>query len=142
MIEAKDVAARMNVEPAFQEKRIIYRKKQFDENNSKNATQSAEESFTVKPQKSQGRLWLWLWGDLDVAEIINIDVRFSFVEDDACLIAVDPKAAAFITAEVSSQRIEVHQGLAQAIVHDIWGEEGGSGVGGCWVCRSRQWQDV
>ena len=38
----------MNVEPIFQEKRIIYRNKQFDENNSEEATQSARESFRVK----------------------------------------------------------------------------------------------
>ena len=48
MIEAKEVAARINVEPAFQEKWIIYRKKQFDENNSEEPTQLAEESFRVK----------------------------------------------------------------------------------------------
>lgn len=48
MIKAKEVAARMNVEPALQEKRIICRKRQFDKNNSEEMTQSVEKSFRVK----------------------------------------------------------------------------------------------
>ena len=37
----------MKIEPIFCEKRIIYRKKQFDENASEDITHSAEESYRV-----------------------------------------------------------------------------------------------
>ena len=37
----------MKIEPTFCEKRIIYRKKQFDENASEEITHSAEESYRV-----------------------------------------------------------------------------------------------
>ncbi|KAL6996941.1 hypothetical protein U1Q18_052523 [Sarracenia purpurea var. burkii] len=47
MIEAKEVATAMEIEPLFRQKRIIRRKKQFDENVDEEATQSVEESFRV-----------------------------------------------------------------------------------------------
>jgi hypothetical protein len=47
MIEAKEVASAMQIEPFFREKRIIRRKRQFDENPDKEVPQSAEESFRV-----------------------------------------------------------------------------------------------
>ena len=37
----------MKIEPTFCEKRIIYRKKQFDENANEEITHSAEESYRV-----------------------------------------------------------------------------------------------
>ena len=40
-IIAKEIAAQMKIEPTFCEKRIIYRKKQFDENASEEITHSA-----------------------------------------------------------------------------------------------------
>ena len=46
-IIAKEIAARMKIEPTFCEKRIIYRKKQFDENASEEITHSAEKSYRV-----------------------------------------------------------------------------------------------
>ena len=46
-IIAKEIAAQMKIEPTFCEKRIIYRKKQFDENASEEITHSAEESYRV-----------------------------------------------------------------------------------------------
>ena len=46
-IIAKEIAAHMKIEPTFCEKRIIYRKKQFDENASEEITHSAEESYRV-----------------------------------------------------------------------------------------------
>ena len=46
-IIAKKIAAQMKIEPTFCEKRIIYRKKQFDENTSEEITHSAEESYRV-----------------------------------------------------------------------------------------------
>ncbi|KAL7164885.1 hypothetical protein ACSBR2_040724 [Camellia fascicularis] len=47
MIEAKEMANELGIEPTFVEKRIISRKKQFDESISEELTQSAEESFRV-----------------------------------------------------------------------------------------------
>lgn len=47
MVEAKEMASELGIEPTFVEKRIISRKKQFDENVSGEVTQSAEESFRV-----------------------------------------------------------------------------------------------
>lgn len=44
--EAKAIASKMEVEPVFHEKRVIHRKKHFDENGSK-MTLSAEDSFRV-----------------------------------------------------------------------------------------------
>ena len=46
-IIAKEIAAQMKIEPIFCEKRIIYRKKQFDENANEEITHSAEESYRV-----------------------------------------------------------------------------------------------
>ena len=47
-IIAKEIAAaQMKIEPTFCEKRIIYRKKQFDENAREKITHSAEESYRV-----------------------------------------------------------------------------------------------
>lgn len=47
MVEAKEMASEMRVEPSFVEKRIICRKKQFDKDVSEEVTQSVEESFRV-----------------------------------------------------------------------------------------------
>ncbi|XP_020240895.1 zinc finger MYM-type protein 1-like [Asparagus officinalis] len=47
MVEAKEIAVRMKVEPIFCERRIIRRKKHFDENASKEMAMTAEESFRV-----------------------------------------------------------------------------------------------
>ncbi|XP_028107727.1 uncharacterized protein LOC114306646 [Camellia sinensis] len=47
MVETKEMASELGIEPTFVEKRIISRKKQFDENVSREVTQSAEESFRV-----------------------------------------------------------------------------------------------
>ncbi|KAL8461685.1 hypothetical protein ACS0TY_032972 [Phlomoides rotata] len=47
MSEAKEMASQMGIEATFREKRIIRRKKQFDESGSDGITHSAEESFTV-----------------------------------------------------------------------------------------------
>ena len=47
MIEAKEIASEMGIELLFPEKRIIHRKKQFDDNASEVVTQSATESFKV-----------------------------------------------------------------------------------------------
>ncbi|XP_028121102.1 zinc finger MYM-type protein 1-like [Camellia sinensis] len=47
MIEAKEVAIEMDIEPTFRERRVIRRKKHFDENVSEEVAQSAEESFRV-----------------------------------------------------------------------------------------------
>ena len=46
-IAAKEIAAQMEVAPTFYKKRIIHRKKQFDENLNNEITHSAEESFRV-----------------------------------------------------------------------------------------------
>ncbi|CAN6571144.1 unnamed protein product [Malus baccata var. baccata] len=46
MNEAKKIASEMEIEPVFREKRIIQRKKQFDESASEVATQSAIEART------------------------------------------------------------------------------------------------
>ena len=47
MISSKEIAIKMEIEPIFHEKRIIRRKKQFDENVNDEITQSAEESFRI-----------------------------------------------------------------------------------------------
>ncbi|XP_028083784.1 zinc finger MYM-type protein 1-like [Camellia sinensis] len=47
MIEAKEVATLMEIDPVFREKRVIRKKKQFDENVSEEVTQTAKESFRV-----------------------------------------------------------------------------------------------
>ena len=47
MISSKEIAIKMEIEPMFHEKRIIRRKKQFDENVNDEITQSAEESFRI-----------------------------------------------------------------------------------------------
>ncbi|XP_058222957.1 uncharacterized protein LOC131332676 [Rhododendron vialii] len=47
MVEAKEMASEMKIEPSFVEKCIICRKKQFDEDISEEVTQSVEESFRV-----------------------------------------------------------------------------------------------
>ena len=47
MVEAKEIASTMGIEPVFVEKRIVCRKKQFDEDVSEEVNQSAEESFRV-----------------------------------------------------------------------------------------------
>ncbi|XP_058216912.1 uncharacterized protein LOC131327798 [Rhododendron vialii] len=47
MVEAKEMASEMKIEPSFVEKRIICRKKQFDEDISEEVTQLFEESFRV-----------------------------------------------------------------------------------------------
>ena len=47
MISSKEIAIKMEIEPIFHEKRIICRKKQFDENVNDEITQSAEESFRI-----------------------------------------------------------------------------------------------
>ena len=46
-IIAKEIAAQMKIEPTFCEKRIIYKKKQFDENASEEITHSTEKSYRV-----------------------------------------------------------------------------------------------
>ncbi|XP_075634220.1 uncharacterized protein LOC142606769 [Castanea sativa] len=43
----KEIATKMEIEPIFREKRIIRRKKQFDENVNDKTTQSAEEYFRI-----------------------------------------------------------------------------------------------
>ncbi|XP_020242687.1 zinc finger MYM-type protein 1-like [Asparagus officinalis] len=45
MVEAKEIAIRMKVEPIFREHIIIHRKKHFDENASKEMAMTTEESF-------------------------------------------------------------------------------------------------
>ena len=45
MNSSKKVALEMEIEPVFREKRIIHRKKQFDENVHNETTCSAKESF-------------------------------------------------------------------------------------------------
>ncbi|XP_028067387.1 uncharacterized protein LOC114270161 [Camellia sinensis] len=47
VIEAKEVATAMDIEPVFHEQLVIRRKKRFDENVSEEVTQSAEESFRI-----------------------------------------------------------------------------------------------
>ena len=47
MIEAKEIASEMEIEAVFREKRIIRRKKQFDDNANEEVTQSVIESFKV-----------------------------------------------------------------------------------------------
>ncbi|XP_073030811.1 uncharacterized protein [Primulina eburnea] len=48
MDEATQMASKMGIEPKFREKLIIRRKKQFDESDSDNVTQSGEEAFRVE----------------------------------------------------------------------------------------------
>ena len=45
MNSSKEIASKMEIEPIFREKRIICRKKQFDENVNDETTQSVEEYF-------------------------------------------------------------------------------------------------
>ncbi|KAL4639263.1 hypothetical protein ACB092_03G204900 [Castanea dentata] len=47
MNSSKEIATKMEIEPIFREKRIIRRKKQFDENINDETTQSAEEYFRI-----------------------------------------------------------------------------------------------
>ncbi|KAM5555524.1 zinc finger MYM-type protein 1-like [Rosa sericea] len=47
LIEAKEIASEMGIEPVFMEKRTIHKKRQFDESSSEAVTQSAAESFKV-----------------------------------------------------------------------------------------------
>ncbi|XP_042386516.1 uncharacterized protein LOC121978205 [Zingiber officinale] len=47
LIEAEHIASEMGIEPIFREKRIIRRKRQFDEINREEVTQSPKESFRV-----------------------------------------------------------------------------------------------
>ncbi|GMP28586.1 hypothetical protein CsSME_00004062 [Camellia sinensis var. sinensis] len=53
MIEAKEVAIEMDIEPTFRERRVIRRKKHFDENVSEEVAQSAEESFRSRFEQFQ-----------------------------------------------------------------------------------------
>ncbi|XP_042441417.1 zinc finger MYM-type protein 1 [Zingiber officinale] len=47
MVEAKEMATEMGIEAVFREKRVVRRKKQFDESSSTEIALSAEESFRV-----------------------------------------------------------------------------------------------
>ena len=47
MNSSKEIASKMEIEPIFREKRIICRKKQFDENVNDETTQSAEKYFHI-----------------------------------------------------------------------------------------------
>ncbi|XP_022880585.1 zinc finger MYM-type protein 1-like [Olea europaea var. sylvestris] len=47
VIDAKEIASELNIEPIFREKRVIRRKKQFDEISCEEMTETAEESFWV-----------------------------------------------------------------------------------------------
>jgi len=47
MISAKEIAFEMNIEPEFRKKRVISRKKKFDENVDNEISKSLEESFRV-----------------------------------------------------------------------------------------------
>jgi hypothetical protein len=47
MILSKEIATKMEIEHTFREKRIIRKKKQFDENANDETVQSAEESFKI-----------------------------------------------------------------------------------------------
>ena len=47
MISSKKIATKMEIEPIFCEKRIIHKKKQFDENANDEITQSVEKSFRI-----------------------------------------------------------------------------------------------
>ena len=42
-----EIAKELKIEPVFQEKRVIYRKRHFDENVDHEITQSVEESFRI-----------------------------------------------------------------------------------------------
>jgi len=48
MTEDKGIASEMKIEVIFREKRIIYRKRQFDESTSEEAILSIEKLFRVK----------------------------------------------------------------------------------------------
>jgi hypothetical protein len=47
MVDAKEIASKLEIEPIFREKRVIHRKKQFDETSYEEMTQTAEESFKI-----------------------------------------------------------------------------------------------
>ena len=47
MSSAIDIAKELEIEPFFQEKRVICRKRHFDENVDHEITQSIEESFKI-----------------------------------------------------------------------------------------------
>ena len=47
MNSSKEIATKTEIKPTFREKRIIRRKKQFDENVNDETTQSAEEYFRI-----------------------------------------------------------------------------------------------
>jgi hypothetical protein len=47
MISSKDITTKMKIKHAFHKKRIIRRKKRFDENANDETTQSAEKSFKI-----------------------------------------------------------------------------------------------
>ncbi|XP_024200493.1 uncharacterized protein LOC112203806 [Rosa chinensis] len=47
LIEAKEIASVMGIEPVFMDKQTIHKKRQFDESSSEAVTQSAVESFKV-----------------------------------------------------------------------------------------------
>ncbi|XP_022873135.1 zinc finger MYM-type protein 1-like [Olea europaea var. sylvestris] len=47
LINAKEIASELDIEPIFREKRVIRRKKQFDEISCEEMTERAEESFRV-----------------------------------------------------------------------------------------------
>ncbi|KAH6763696.1 hypothetical protein C2S51_014945 [Perilla frutescens var. frutescens] len=47
MTSAKELASKMEIDPVFPKKRIIHRKKQFDENSCDENSLSAEESFRI-----------------------------------------------------------------------------------------------
>ena len=47
MISSKEIATKMDIEPIFCEKRIIHKKKQFDENANDEITQSVEKYFRI-----------------------------------------------------------------------------------------------
>ena len=47
MNSSKEIATKMEIEPIFREKRIIGRKKQFDDNVNDETTQSVEEYFRI-----------------------------------------------------------------------------------------------
>ncbi|XP_022866979.1 uncharacterized protein LOC111386749 [Olea europaea var. sylvestris] len=47
MVDTKEIASELEIEPIFPKKRVIHRKKQFDEISSEEITQTAEESFKI-----------------------------------------------------------------------------------------------
>ena len=48
LISSKEIALEMEIEPVFQEKRKIFRKKQFGDTSENAVTLSAEESFRIE----------------------------------------------------------------------------------------------